>query len=236
MKSSENKVPRHIGIILDGNRRLAKRLMVKPWKGHEWGAKKVEQLFDWSHKLGIKELTIYAFSLENFDRPKKEFDYLMTLFKKEFKRLLGDKRVQERKIRINFIGRLEKFDQELQDIMKKIMINTKVYSKYIVNFAVAYGGQQEVVDAAKSIAEKVKKGELNIDQINEETFRESLWIQSEPDLIIRTGGDKRTSNFLSFQSAYSEWIFLEKFWPEFEEEDLISAVSEYSNRKRRFGK
>lgn len=236
MKSSSNVVPRHVGIILDGNRRLAKRLMVKPWKGHEWGAKKVRKLFEWAHDLDVKELTLYCFSLENFDRPKQEFDYLMKLFKKEFKQLINNKDVDKYKVRVNFIGRLWKFDQELQGLMNKVMEKTKEYSNYVVNFAIGYGGQQEVVDAVKKIASQVQSGELNVDQINEETFADALWLKSEPDLIVRTGGDKRTSNFLNFQSAYSEWIFLEKYWPEFEKEDLIACVDEFAQRKRRFGK
>lgn len=236
MNPTESGVPKHIGIILDGNRRLARRVMMKPWKGHEWGAKKVEQLFDWALELGIKELTLYAFSVENFNRPKIEFDYLIALFKKEFTRMLTDERLDKYKIKVNFIGRLWKFDEELQNILQLIMDKTKFNSDHIVNFALAYGGQQEVIDATKKIAEQVKSGELTIDEINKETFSDALWLKSEPELIIRTGGDLRTSNFLNFQSAYSEWIFLKKHWPEFEKEDLIAAVEEYNRRERRMGR
>ena len=229
------KVPKHIGIILDGNRRLAKKLMMKPWKGHEWGAKKVEKVIEWGNELGISELTLYTLSLENFNRPETEFNYLMDLFKKEFKRLSKDHQLQDKEIRINFIGRLWMLDEELQQILKEISNKTKQNSKFIVNFAIAYGGRQEVVDATIKIAEQVKSGELDISKINEETFSNSLWSSSEPDLIIRTGGEIRTSNFLNFQSAYSEWIFLEKSWPEFEKEDFISAIDEYTSREVRKG-
>ncbi len=236
MKPSDNKVPKHVGVILDGNRRLAKKLMLKPWKGHEWGAKKVEKLFDWANELGIKELTLYTLSIENFNRPKTEFEYLMNLFKKEFTRFLNDPRVYERGLRVNFIGRLWMLDSELQDLMKKVEYKTKENNNLIVNFAVAYGGRQEVVDATRKIAEDVKLGKLDVNQINEEIFSKKLWNSSEPDLIIRTGGERRTSNFLNFQAAYSEWIFVDKHWPEFEKEDLVAAVKEYKQREIRRGR
>ncbi|RZD31885.1 MAG: di-trans,poly-cis-decaprenylcistransferase [uncultured DHVE6 group euryarchaeote] len=235
MKFSTNLVPKHVGIILDGNRRFAKRLMLKPWKGHEWGAEKVEKVLEWGNELGVCELTLYTLSLENFNRPKTEFNYLMELFKKEFKRLSKDPQLQEKEIRINFIGRLWMLDEELQQILKGISNKTKNNSKFTVNFAIAYGGRQEVVDATIKIAEQVKSGELDISKINEETFLNNLWSSSEPDLIIRTGGETRTSNFLNFQAAYSEWIFLEKSWPEFEKEDFISAINEYNTRSIRKG-
>jgi tritrans,polycis-undecaprenyl-diphosphate synthase [geranylgeranyl-diphosphate specific] len=235
MKFSTNLVPKHVGIILDGNRRFAKRLMLKPWKGHEWGAEKVEKVLEWGNELGVRELTLYTLSLENFNRPKTEFNYLMELFKKEFKRLSKDPQLQEKEIRINFIGRLWMLDEELQQILKGISNKTKNNSKFTVNFAIAYGGRQEVVDATIKIAEQVKSGELDISKINEETFLNNLWSSSEPDLIIRTGGETRTSNFLNFQAAYSEWIFLEKSWPEFEKEDFISAINEYDTRSIRKG-
>ena len=231
-------IPKHIGIILDGNRRFAKKLMMKPWMGHEWGAQKVEKLFDWCKELGIKEITLYAFSIQNFNRPKEEFDYLMNIFKKEFNRLLNDEilKLEKDKVRINFIGRIWKFPEDIQDIMKKLMYKTKDYNNYTINFAMAYGGREEVLDAVKRIGEKVKNGKLDINEINEEIFSENLYMDHEPDLIIRTGGEKRTSNFLIWQSWYSEWLFLEKTWPEFEKEDLIKAIEDFSQRERRFGK
>ena len=130
MKPSKSKVPRHIGIIMDGNRRFSKRLMIKPWKGHEWGAKKVEQVLEWCKEFGIKEITFYAFSTENFDRPKQEFNYLMRLFNRELANLLNDERVHKEKMRINFIGRLYMFPISLQKKMYKMMEITKKYKDY----------------------------------------------------------------------------------------------------------
>jgi tritrans,polycis-undecaprenyl-diphosphate synthase [geranylgeranyl-diphosphate specific] len=238
MKSSlkPSKVPKHVAIVLDGNRRFSRRLMIKPWMGHEWGANKVEKLLDWCKELKIKELTLYAFSAENFNRPKEEFDFLMQLFKKEASKLLKDPRVKKDRIKINFIGRISLFPTDLQKLMKEIMNYTKDNKGYTVNFAMAYGGRQEVIDAVKKMAVQIKKGDIDIDQINEETFSKNLYMEDEPDLIIRTGGEKRTSNFLIWQANYSEWIFLEKLWPEFEKEDFKLCIEEYSRRKRRFGR
>lgn len=219
----------HLGIVLDGNRRFAKRLMKQPWKGHEFGTEKARKIFDWAKELGIKEITFYAFSIENFNRPKKEFDYLMNLFKKEADRTKKDKKIHENKIKIKFIGARELLDKKLQQKMKELEELTKNYSDYVFNFAIAYGGRQEIIAAVKKLI-------ANNEEVNEENFQKALWLQSEPDLIIRTGGEKRTSNFLPWQSTYSEWIFLDKMWPEFEKQDLIECIEEFNNRKRRFGK
>lgn len=219
----------HIGIILDGNRRFARRLMKVPWKGHEYGAEKVEKLLDWGKELDIKEFTLYALSLENFNRPKKEFDYLISLFKREFSKFLDDSRIDEFKIKIRFIGKKDLFDKDMQSLMNALEKKTKNYSNYVVNFAIGYGGRQEIIEAVN----KIVKGRR---VVNEETFSKFLWLQDEPDLIIRTGGEKRISNFLLWQGAYSEFIFLSKMWPEFTKSDLKKALKEFSNRKRRFGK
>jgi len=234
MKPSDNKIPKHIGIILDGNRRFAKKLMIKPWKGHEWGAKKLENLLGWSKELGIKELTLYAFSMQNFNRPKNEFDYLMKIFKDNVHILLKDPRAKE--IKVNIIGRIYLFPEDVQKDLREVMEKTKDNKRFILNIALAYGGREELIDAVRKIGEQIKKGEIDIDKINEETFSKNLYMSDEPELIIRTGGEKRTSNFLSYQSAYSEWIFLDKMWPEFEKEDFIECLNEYSKRQRRFGR
>ena len=226
----------HVGIILDGNRRLAKRLMQEPWKGHEWGAAKVEKLFDWCSELGIKELTLYAFSMQNFNRPKVEFDHLMRIFNNEFKKLQTDTRLVKESIKINFIGRINLFSTEIQENMHKLMDLTKNHSKHIVNFAMAYGGREEITDAAKKLALEIKSGKVAPEQVNEDLLSTYLYMNNSPDLIIRTGGDRRTSNFLPWQSIYSEWFFLDKMWPEFEKEDLIKVIQEFNGRERRFGK
>ena len=231
-----NRNPEHIGIILDGNRRFAKRLNLDPWKGHEFGYEKLKKLFKWCKELDIKELTLYCFSMQNFNRPKKEFDYLMDIFEKAFNEVSTDENIHKYKIRINVIGRYYLFPEKVQEKIKKVMDLTKNYNNYRINVALAYGGREEIIDAVKKIAEKLKNKELKINEINEKTFAENLYLDKEPNLIIRTGGEQRTSNFLPWQSIYSEWFFLEKAWPEFEKQDLINVIEEYKNRERCFGK
>jgi len=224
----ENQL-RHLGIILDGNRRFAKRLMLEPWKGHELGAEKIEKLLDWCREAGIREITLYCFSLENFNRPKTEFDFLMKIFKKEFSKLKKDKRIHDNKIKIRFAGKLELFDSEMQKLADELEEMSKDYNEYIINFAMGYGGRQEIIEAVKKLIKNRK-------EINEENLQKNLWLSDDIDLVIRTGGERRTSNFLPWQATYAEWIFLDKLWPEFEKQDLISCIEEFKSRKRRFGK
>jgi len=228
-------VPKHVAIILDGNRRFSKRLMMKPWKGHEWGAKKVKKLLEWAHELGIYELTLYTFSAENFNRPKEEFDHLMNLFSKEFENLKVDNRIDKYGIRINFIGRTGMFPENIQTSMKDLMEQTKSHKEHIVNLAMAYGGRQEIIDAAKKIALQVKEGKLDTESIDLDVFTQYLYLKSEPEIIIRTGGERRLSNFLLWQSGYSELFFLDMMWPEFEKEDFVKVLAQFNKRNRRFG-
>ncbi len=230
------KTVKHIGIILDGNRRFAKRLNLSPWKGHEYGSKKLKDLLVWCKDLKIKELTLYCFSMQNFNRPKKEFDYLMTIFRESFNEIMQNKDISKYKIKINVIGRYNLFPKDIQENIERITNKTKEYNNYKVNIALAYGGREEIVDAVKKIAKNVKESKLNPEEINENIISQNLYLESEPDLIIRTGGDKRTSNFLTWQSIYSEWFFIEKMWPEFEKQDLINIIEEFKKRERRFGK
>jgi tritrans,polycis-undecaprenyl-diphosphate synthase [geranylgeranyl-diphosphate specific] len=232
----DKKFPKHIGIILDGNRRFAKKLMQQPWKGHEWGAQKVENIFKWCREVGVRELTLYAFSMQNFNRPKEEFDYLMKIFKEMFEKAKTNKDIHDNKIRINFIGRINLFPKEVHQKMLELMEATKQYNDYTVNFAMAYGGREEIVDAIKKIGRAIEAGEVTDAQINEELVDKYVYMPDQPDFIIRTGGDHRTSNFLVWQSSYSEWFFLEKTWPEFEKEDLLQCIAEFQGRERRFGK
>lgn len=232
----ENKKPRHVAIILDGNRRLAKRLGLDPWKGHELGHTKTKELLKWCYQLDIKELTLYAFSMQNFNRPKQEFDYLMDIFRAACRELLSDKKIMEHDVRVVFVGRIENFPQDLSQMMRQIMEKTKNNKTYKLNLAMAYGGREEITDAVKKIAKQVEEGIISSEEINESVIQRNLYMESEPDLIIRTSGEIRTSNFLPWQAIYSEWIFLKKCWPEFELDDLIECVKEYSQRDIRKGK
>jgi len=231
----ENQNPQHIAIILDGNRRFAKRLMLEPWKGHEYGAEKVEKLLDWLKELKIKELTVYCLSTENLKRPKQELDYLLNVFRKEFENISkgeNKEKIEKDKIKIRFIGNLSLLPKDLEEQCRKLEKQTQKNNDYIVNFCIAYGGKLELIETIKNIMKKTK----NPEEVNEKLIEQNLYMPDEPDLIIRTGGEKRTSNFLPWQSAYSEWFFLDKFWPEFEKQDLIQCIEEFKNRKRNFGK
>ncbi len=228
--------PKHVAIILDGNRRFARRLMAKPWKGHEFGAEKVKKLLEWCAELGIREVTLYTWSVENFNRPKEEFDYLMKLFRESFEKVLNSSEIHDRRIRINFLGRLHMFPDDVRQAMAKLMEATKGYDSYIVNFCMAYGGRQEIADAVRKMVADVESGRLSSDDINEETIRSYLYTADEPDMIIRTGGEKRLSGFLLYQGHYSELFFVDKMWPEFEKEDLVACIKEFKQRERRFGR
>lgn len=224
----------HIAIILDGNRRFAKKLLKNPWEGHSSGSQKVKSLCEWCADLGVKELTLYAFSWQNRNRPQKELDYLMNLFRS----FLTEDRsiIDTHNIKVNPIGRYDQvFPKDLVDELDKAKEDTKNNSGYILNIALAYGGREEIVDAVKKVGRMIEKGEITDEQVTQELIQSQLYMQSEPDLIIRTGGDHRTSNFLAWQGIYSEWFFLEKMWPEFEKEDLIKVLNDFSNRERRFG-
>lgn len=225
-----------IAVIPDGNRRAAKRLMKMPWMGHEWGVKKFKELTKWCRELNIKELTIYAFSLKNFSRPKKEFDFLMELFRRESDALKDDREIYENKIKINFIGRTYLFDKDIQERMKDLMERTKDHDKYIINFAMAYDGRAEVVDTIKKIAQQVKEGKIKIEDIDEDLVKKNLYIDSDVDLVIRTSGEKRTSSFLPLQADYAELVFIDDFWPDLTKEQFVEAINDFKKRERRFGK
>ncbi|MCK5283352.1 MAG: di-trans,poly-cis-decaprenylcistransferase [Nanoarchaeota archaeon] len=226
----------HIGIILDGNRRYAKKKNIVPWKGHAYGADRAKDIINWCDTLNVRELTLYTFSVENFNRPEKEKKVLFKLFRSNFKKLEKDKRIDERKIGINFIGRLHMFPNEMVEDMHRLMERTKGNKNYIVNFAMAYGGRAEIVDAVKKIAKEVKNNKISVNEIDEELVTQNLYLADEPDFIIRPGGEKRISNFLIWQSHYSEWIFVDKLWPEFTKADIIDSIDEFKSRKRRFGR
>lgn len=233
--NKQNKL--HIGIILDGNRRYAKSKGLKPWDGHKLGAEKVEQLFTWAKELGITELSLYCWSMQNFSRDVLEKKFIFKIFEKSFDKLTQNKKkLDENNVKIQCVGRLHLFPKKLQEKMRKIIEMTKNNTEFTINFCMAYGGREEIVDAVLKIADDLEHKKLTKKEINEEKIQEKLYLNSEPDLIIRPGGEKRTSNFLMWQSAYTEWFFLNKFWPEIEKKDIANCISEFSQRERRFGK
>lgn len=231
--------PEHIAIILDGNRRWASEKEMPPWLGHKEGAEKVEQLLEWCLKLNVKSITLYAFSTENFRRPKKEVEEIMRIASEKFQKILTDERIHKNKVRVKVIGRKHLLPDELQKLIDKVEKATQDYDKHFLNIAFAYGGRAEIVDAARKIAEKVQSGKIRPEDVNEELFEKFLYTshlpKQDPDLIIRTSGEERLSGFLLWQSAYSELCFLDIYWPEFRLIDLLRAVRTFQKRKRRFG-
>lgn len=224
-----NNKASHIGIIIDGNRRYACKFSWQPWKGHEKGADTVENTIIWASELNLRMLSFYALSLENLKRDKEEVNKLLEIFRIWLKKIKNDKRIKEKQIKIRFIGDLSLLPEDIQEICHQLEKDTENHNNLIINFCVAYGGRQELTEAIKKLVE-------NKQEITEENIRKNLWLQDEPDLIIRTGNRTRTSNFLPWQSIYSEWIFLDKLWPEFTKEDLISCLDKFSSVQRNFGK
>jgi tritrans,polycis-undecaprenyl-diphosphate synthase [geranylgeranyl-diphosphate specific] len=236
--------PEHIAIILDGNRRWANEqdkhpfLLQDKW-GHQNGADTVEQLLDWTHLLDVKYVTLYTFSTENFARNSEEVEKIMQIAEERFRKLLKDERIHRDRVHVKIIGRVNLLPKSLQDAIADVEKATADYNSYFWNFAFAYGGRAEIVDAAKTIAEKVKNGELEIADVNESTFEKYLYTahmeKQDPDMIIRTSGEERLSGFLLWQAAYSELLFLDVYWPDFRLIDLLRAIRTFQYRKRRFG-
>jgi tritrans,polycis-undecaprenyl-diphosphate synthase [geranylgeranyl-diphosphate specific] len=231
--------PEHVAIILDGNRRWANEQEVNPWLGHKKGAETVEQLLDWCEKLGVKSVTLYAFSTENFRRTPEEVQEIMRIAEEEFRKLLTDERIHRNKVHVKVIGRTNLLPETLRQLIADVEKATANYDSQFLNFAFAYGGRAEIVDAAKVIAEKVKTGELSVDDVSESTFEKYLYTShmpnQDPDLIVRTSGEERLSGFLLWQAAYSELCFLDVYWPDFRLIDLLRAFRTFQRRKRRYG-
>ena len=235
----DGEKPEHIAIILDGNRRWASKHFLEPWVGHQYGAKKIEDLLGWCLDLGVKSVTLYAFSTENFQRSPQEVDEIMRIAEEKLKKLLTDENIHKHEVQVKVIGRLNLLPESLQRAIKDVERATRDYDKHFLNVAVAYGGRAEIVDAAKEIAQMVERGELTPKDIDEETFERYLYTahmpKQDPDLIIRTSGEERLSGFLLWQCAYSELCFLDVYWPDFRRIDLLRAARTYQRRKRRFG-
>ncbi|MFX1293986.1 MAG: polyprenyl diphosphate synthase [Promethearchaeota archaeon] len=231
---SKIKKPKHIGIILDGNRRYSKSHGLKIWAGHEIGAKKVEEILGYCWELGIRIVTLYVFSIENFRRHQEEVDHIMALAEEKFTELLTNPLIYKYKVHIKAIGRMELLPEGVRAAINKIEETTKQFHDYYLNIAIAYGGRAEIIDAIRSI---LKDKTINWEELDEKTFEKFLYTAGipNPDLIIRTSGEVRISGFLLWQSAYSELYFCDLNWPEIRKIDLWRAVRDYHRRHRRFG-
>ncbi|MBO8174661.1 MAG: di-trans,poly-cis-decaprenylcistransferase [Thermococcus sp.] len=235
---ANGRIPKHVAIIMDGNRRWARKLEKPPWYGHLFGSKKLEEILEWCRELSIKTLTVYAFSTENFKRSPEEVNALMNLFEQKFKELVHDERVHKYGIRVNVIGRKELLPENVRKAAEEAERATRKYSNYTLNIALAYGGRSEIVDAIKRIVDDIEDGKITKEDIDEELLKKYLYIPNmpDPDIVIRTGGEIRISNFLLYQIAYSELFFVDVYFPEFRKIDFLRIIREYQKRERRFGK
>jgi len=231
-------LPRHIAIIMDGNRRFAKELGLSVEAGHIFGKEKIEEVLDWCFDLGIRVLTIYAFSTENFKRSEKEVKTLMTLLKQELDLAKEDSRIHRNKVRVRILGKLDSLPKDIQQSAKSIMELTKSYKSYHLNIALAYGGREEIIQAIQRMGGDIKKGKLKVKDISQNTVSSYLYTSGlpDPDLILRTSGEERISNFLLWQLAYSELYFCDMYWPALQKRDFLLAIRSYQHRKRRYGK
>ena len=233
--SNKQSIPHHIAIVMDGNGRWAKKRLLPRTAGHREGVKAVKSTLEACANSGVKILTLFAFSSENWKRPKSEVISLMDLFvsslDKEVKSLI------DKGVKLQFIGDRRQFSQKLQDKIAEAEVTTSMNDAFMLNIAANYGGRWDIVQACQKLCKQVADGNLSIDEITELQFSKQLSTKSlpDPDLLIRTAGEKRISNFLIWQAAYTEFYYTDIFWPEFNEREFQLAIDEYGRRKRKFG-
>ena len=228
-------LPEHIAIIMDGNGRWARQKKLLRIKGHETGAKAVREITRECAKKHMTQLTLYAFSQANWKRPKREIDLLMKLLKNF---LIGEREeIQKNNIRLTAIGRIKELPEFVQRELSISIQESKMNTGMVLCLALNYGGRTEIIDATKKIAEELKKGKLKIDEITEESFKKYLYMPNmpDPDLLIRTGGEMRISNFLLWEISYAELWVTDTYWPDFKKSHLEEALAAYANRERRYG-
>ena len=233
--SGKECIPTHIAIIMDGNGRWARQRGLIRIRGHEKGTESVREITRECAKKHLKQLTLYAFSSENWKRPKREVNLLMKLLKEYL--IKERKEIEENNIRLTAIGRINELPEDVQRELTISMEESKNNTGMVLCLALNYGGRTEIVDAAKEIMRKVKEGKLRLDEITEETFREHMYMPDmpDPDLLIRTGGEMRISNFLLWEVSYAELWVTPVYWPDFRKTHLEEAIRDYANRERRFG-
>ena len=233
--SETNPAPRHIAIIMDGNGRWAKKRLLPRTAGHKAGAEVFRTIANYCRTLGVKYLTVYAFSTENWKRSPEEVSGIMKLMGKYLTEVLQD--MEKNRIRIRMFGDLTRLSPQLQELGRQAQERSSVYDEVQVNICVNYGGRDEIVRASRAFAQDVAKGLRQPEELTEELLASYLYSADVPDpeLIIRPSGEKRTSNFLLWQSAYSEYVFMNVLWPDFTPQDLDLAIEEYHRRNRRFG-
>ena len=230
-----DSLPLHVGIIMDGNRRWAKKRNLPVSAGHSKGAETFKKLALYCNKIGLRHLTVYAFSTENWKRSEKEISALMLLFRKYLKMVMEE--FKEENIRIKFIGDISRFSEDIKEMVKVIETETKNRTGLNLNIAMNYGSRAEILRAVRNISQKIESKKLKTEDINEQLLENNLYTkgQDDIDLIIRTAGEQRISNFLLWQGAYAEFYFTDVPWPDFSENEFNKAITEYNKRIRKFG-
>jgi len=235
----QNPLPNHVAIILDGNRRWARLNLLNVDKGHFVGADKAEELLNWIHDIGIRITTLYILSTENLNRNDEEVNNIYDLLCIKLQRLYNDSRIHKRKMKVKAIGNVKLVPIKLQKILIELEKATCEYDSMFLNIAVAYAGKKELIYAIKRIAEMEPTGDIRVEESKKKTIESCLYTshlpQPEPDLVLRTSGERRLSGFLLWQSAYSEIIFMDVFWPQFRKIDFMRAIRIYQNRVRKYG-
>lgn len=233
---SKDKLPQHIAIIMDGNGRWAEKKGLTRSVGHRAGMEKIKEITQLCSDFGIKILTIYAFSCQNWKRPRREVNFLMSGFKRYLDKERDD--LNEKGTRFRVIGRRRRLSSSLQNKIEEVMSLTKDNKGFFLNLAIDYGGQEEIIDAAKALIKEVVRGNLAVEEIDIDLFKQYLYLKDlpSPDLLIRTGGEYRVSNFLLWHIAYTELWMTPVFWPDFGKEEFLMALKDYAKRERRFGK
>lgn len=231
---NNNQIPAHIGFIMDGNGRWAKKRLLPRTLGHSKGADVFKKCIDWCKELGVKCATFYAFSTENWSRPEDEINGIMNLLRRYIKDI---KNTAKNETRVIILGDTSRLDEDIRTELAEIEEHSRNNTAFIAGIALNYGGRAELVRAAKNIAEEYASGKISSDEISEELIEKHLYTSEMPplDLIIRPSGEKRLSNFLIWQAAYAEFVFMDVLWPDFTKKDLESAIAEYAERNRRFG-
>ena len=227
----------HLAIIMDGNRRFAWRSNLATGLGHRIGKQKLERVLDWVLELNIPWFTVYALSTENLNRPQEELDVLFDLYVEGLRDIADDERIHENKVRVNIIGRRELLPERVNDAIDYAESKTADYDQFVFTVCLAYGSREEMITAIQSIAKDFAAGDISLDAINQQAVSDRLYTADmpDPDLVIRTSGEERISNFLLWQMAYSELYFTDVFWPSFSKKDLLKAIRTYQDRGRRYG-
>lgn len=226
-------IPEHVAIIMDGNRRYARKMGLPVYQGHFFGSKKAEEVLEWCWELGVKMLTLYAFSTENFKRNEDEKNNIFLLIERELRRILKDRRTYEREMKVRVVGKKGLLPKNVLQVVEEVERATRSHKRHFLNIAVAYGGRQEIVDAIKKILAKVRDGTISPEQIDRSLIEEHLYGEgryTKVDLVIRTGGEQRLSNFLPWQAANSVAYFCDVYWPEFRKIDLLRAIRSWQYR------